>query len=294
MTVSMEHMTADPWNGVWRELDLWADLGLRARFWLRDDDAVEMTASLMRLHELGSRHNINIGLAVIPGKIRPNLLKALSESRKVFYPMCHGWTHANYGPPGEPEEFGSRRPFSALWSDAKLAYQTFSRYFGENSVIFVPPYNRIAPALVRALPQIGFAAVSVWPGFLERAMSHLDSHLPWIPAMAVPPNLAIPRLDVHIDVIDWKRRTARDMPSVAADVVRQLRLRRRGFLPSDYPIGFLTHHLVHDEAVWRLCHDLLRLVGTHSTVDLLGADSLLASDPVGAPRGNHLRYSAHR
>jgi hypothetical protein len=142
-------------------------------------------------------------------------------------------------------------------------------------VIFVPPYNRIAARLVQVLPDIGFAAVSAWPGFHERTVLRLDSRLPWIPALRVPQQVVFPRLDVHVDIIDWKRGTARDMISVAAQVVGQLRLRRRGFLPPDYPIGILTHHLVHDERIWALCHDLLQFLRAHDTVDFLAAGSLL-------------------
>jgi len=268
-------MVAEPWNDVSRELGRWADLGLRTSFWIRDDDASEMTAALARLRGVAQQHDINIGLAVIPGKIQRSLLDALAASTRMFYPMCHGWMHADYGTPGKPEEFGSRRPFAALRSDATLAYRTFSDHFGKTDVIFVPPYNRIAAQLVQALPDIGFAAVSAWPGFHERAILRLDSRLPWMPAVKMRRHVSIPRLDVHVDVIDWKRGTARDAVSVAAQVVGQLRLRRRGYLPVNYPIGILTHHLVHDEPIWALCDDLLSFFKAQDTVDFVAAGSLL-------------------
>jgi len=88
-------------------------------------------------------------------------------------------------------------------------------------------------------------------------------------------HVSIPRLDVHVDVIDWKRGTARDAVSVAAQVVGQLRLRRRGYLPVNYPIGILTHHLVHDEPIWALCDDLLKFLKAKDTVDFVAAGSLL-------------------
>ena len=275
-------MVAEPWSDVSRELGRWADLGLRPRFWLRDDDACEMTPALARLRDVAQQYDINIGLAVIPGKIQRSLLDALAASTKMFYPMCHGWMHTDYGLPGKPEEFGARRPFSALQSDATSAYRTFSDHFGGSNVIFVPPFNRIAAQLVRALPEIGFAAVSVWPGFYERTILRLDSRLPWMPAVRMPQRVVVPRLDVHVDVIDWKRGTARDTIEVAAQVVGQLRLRRRGFLPSDYPIGILTHHLVHDEPIWALCDDLLKFLRAHDAIDFLAAGSLLepAYEPV--------------
>ena len=47
-----------------RELDGWQAAGGIARFWLRDDDAVEPTAALDRL--LGAMNGMPLTLAVIP------------------------------------------------------------------------------------------------------------------------------------------------------------------------------------------------------------------------------------
>ena len=38
------------WQSVVRELDLWQDRGLRAKFGVRDDDAHEMSPQLAQLH----------------------------------------------------------------------------------------------------------------------------------------------------------------------------------------------------------------------------------------------------
>ena len=123
-------MTADPWQEVRRELDRWAHQGLRARFWLRDDDACEMSAQLMRLRALADRFDLNIGLAVIPGKVRPAFVRDVLGLRDKFEPMCHGWNHIDYGRPGMPEEFGDGRPFSTVCRDAEQAYKVFSDCFG--------------------------------------------------------------------------------------------------------------------------------------------------------------------
>ena len=41
-------MTRDPWLELNAELDRWHKAGKTARFWLRDDDAVEPTPELER------------------------------------------------------------------------------------------------------------------------------------------------------------------------------------------------------------------------------------------------------
>jgi predicted deacetylase len=264
----------EAWRGMVRELDVWKDGGLRARFWVRDDDAVEMSGQLAQLHDIADRHELNIGLAVIPGKMRPGFVDILAQMRKRFYPMCHGWVHADYGRPGKPGEFGRDRPFSRLRSDAEQAYTVFSNCFGTTRAIFVPPNGRITFGLRKALPRIGFAAVSTGPSYFERKILRMSSALPWMPAVAIRMASVIPRFDVHIDVMDWRRKTARDSEAVAAEIVENLHLRRRGFLAPDHPIGLLTHHLVHDEQVWRLCNELLDALSAHETVDFVRADSL--------------------
>ena len=49
-----------------RELDSWAEAGRVARFWWRDDDAIEPTPALSRLLDLGDTHGIEVAVAVVP------------------------------------------------------------------------------------------------------------------------------------------------------------------------------------------------------------------------------------
>ena len=277
--------TSDTWRDVRQELDRWADLGLKARFWIRDDDACELSPQLTRLQTLALTYDINVGLAVIPGKVKGEVVDWLLAAKRAFFPMCHGWQHTNYGRSGQPEEFGDNRPFAAVRLDAEHAYCAFTRYFGASDAIFVPPFGRIASALVEELPRIGFAAISTGPRLLERAMLRLHLRLRWTPIMKIPRKGPLPRFDVQIDVIDWERRTARDRAEIAAELVANLSLRRRGLLPPGHPVGLLTHHLAHDEAVWHLCHDLLDGLGQHEAVEPLGADSLFCLVPQRPLRG---------
>jgi peptidoglycan/xylan/chitin deacetylase (PgdA/CDA1 family) len=261
-------MTADPWHEARRELDLWADLGLTARFWVRDDDACEMSEHLARLHALARKHAITIGLAVIPGKLRPSLLDYLNSDAPKFHPMCHGWKHINYGPWNKPAEFGRDRPLACLIEDAQAARQVFCRHFGTQP-IFVPPFNRISYSLTRALPKIGFVAVSAIPSILDRTLLRLKSRFAWGPLVSLPRASAIPRIDVHIDPIDWTSQTALDARAIAGALAQQLRARRTAGSGAASPIGLLTHHLVHDEAIWRLCDGLLDVLRPHQAVEFI-------------------------
>jgi peptidoglycan/xylan/chitin deacetylase (PgdA/CDA1 family) len=228
---------------------------------------------------LADTFNVNIGLAVIPGRIEHEFVHALLAADRAFFPMCHGWNHTNYGRPGEPEEFGHGRPFDAIRSDAEQAYKVFAGYFGADNAIFVPPFGRITSALLQELSHIGFAGVSTGPRFLERTLLRLNLRLEWTPVVKIPRRTTIPRFDVQIDVIDWKRRTARNSASIAAELVANLGLRRRGFLPFDHPVGLLTHHLAHDEPIWRLCNELLEALRRHDAVEPLNANDLLRLVP---------------
>jgi hypothetical protein len=263
-------MMSRSWEHVSHELDCWAMRGLKARFWVRDDDACEMSTPLARLHELATRHDITIGLAVIPAKVHPSLLKFMADEGRRFHPMCHGWQHINHAPAGrKPAEFGGGRLISASMKDARSAFGTFRRYFAGYDAVFVPPFGQISGAMIRALAAIGFAGVSAGPGWLERKLSYLPSMAIRIPSVKVASRSGIPRLDVHIDPIDWQRRTAHSEDTICNAIVRSLRPRRMGLLASDLPIGFVTHHLAHDDRIWGACNDALDVLRGHRAAEFL-------------------------
>ncbi|MEH2544085.1 hypothetical protein V1283_000730 [Bradyrhizobium sp. AZCC 2262] len=265
----MELQETDMWDKARRELDCWAEAGLTARFWVRDDDACQASENLERLRDLAARHDIRIGLAVIPGKIAPDLCEYLGRSVLQFYPMCHGWKHINYNRRNKPAEFGPDRPISSMIVDAKSALDLFKEHFGTSKAIFVPPFNAITPGLVRALPNIGFFGISLVPPFLENKMLQLVSRLNRKAVVKLPASSRGPRIDVHLDVINWKTRTAQDTKTIANQLLQQLRGRRLGLLAADTPIGLLTHHLAHDEPIWRTCDEVLRVLQSHKAVEFI-------------------------
>jgi hypothetical protein len=257
------------WSDARRELDLWSRQGLTARFWIRDDDASERSAPLARLDALAQRFDVTIGLAVIPGTMHPDLPDYLNDLQN-FRPMCHGWRHINHGPRNRPGEFGGDRPLAQLVQDAQAARKVFVHHFRRTHPIFVPPFNRISPALTRLLPDLGFAAVSAIPSRLSRELLGLQARIGWIPRFKLPWLSATPRIDVQIDLIDWKAKTAVDSAVIARALVHQLRGRRKaGQAQSSSPIGLLTHHLAHDAAIWRLCDELLDMLRRQDAVEFI-------------------------
>lgn len=159
-----------------------------------------------------------------------------------------------------------------------MAFETFASRFGAEGVIFVPPFGRITEALVNALPGIGFAGVSTGPTNLERRMSRLTARMPWLPSAQLPSNRSVLHLDVQIDPIDWRRGTSRPSASVSKELIGHLRLRRNGFISPNVPIGLLTHHLVHDDAVWSICDELLSALRSHRSVAFVRASKLAGRD----------------
>ncbi len=277
-------MMSRTWKDLSCELDCWARRGLKARFWVRDDDACEMSAPLRRLHELATRHDIVIGLAVIPAKVHPSLLKFMAHEGRRFHPMCHGWQHINHSPAGhKPAEFGEGRPISASICDARSALDAFREYFAGHDAVFVPPFGQISGAMRRALPTLGFAGVSTGPGWLERKLSRLPCLAIRVPHVKVARRSRIPRLDVHVDPINWQTRTAHSADTICGAILRSLRPRRMGLLASDMPVGLVTHHLAHDDRIWSACNDALDVLRNHRAAEFIHVGQFFGAT---APKGH--------
>jgi hypothetical protein len=269
------------------ELDLWRAAGQQPVFWIRDDDACGVTGQLERLWSIASRFELTIGLALIPGLLEDDLVAFLATRAPQLFPMCHGWKHTNHGSPRKPAEFGESRPHAASCADVARALQAFRRHFATGAV-FVPPFGRISPAMIGALGELGFLALSGAPRPFERRCARLVGRFAWAPAINVSRPAPLPRIDAHIDLIDWHKGTAEDIEVVAARLVSQLRLRRRGFLAPRVPIGLLTHHLAHDGKVWELLECLIDFLKRREVafLDIRGMFGGVV-EPAAACRGAH-------
>jgi hypothetical protein len=232
-------MTAD-WSLLSAELARWRAERLALPLWWRDDDATEPTEALDRLADMSADLGLPVHLAVIPEPAQP-ALAALCLQRPELIPMVHGWQHRNRAPEGQKKaEFGLARPDAR--TEAAQAMDRMRALFGDRMVpVFVPPWNRIDGALLPELPALGYSGVS---SFLPR------------PARLAAPGLV--QINTHIDPIFWRGGRGLVPPGdLIAQITTLLAERRAGTTDATEPLGFLTHHLVHDADIWRFTRDCL-------------------------------------
>ncbi|WP_442967059.1 polysaccharide deacetylase family protein [Rhizobium sp. GN54] len=237
-------MTDAAWAPLERELDRWARAGRVARFWLRDDDAVEPTAALEQLLALSAGHAVPVALAVIPAFTGAALARRLAAAPDVEVAV-HGWSHENFAPPDQKkQELGPHRPADVVLASLQRGVTTLANLFGPRFVpVLVPPWNRIDPALVPRLGGIGFRALSVF---------------------GPEKSLGLPAVNTHVDVIDWHgTRGGRDTGVLVGEMVARLKAIENDNENGEGTLGLLTHHLVHDEAVWRFLDGLFARTARH-------------------------------
>jgi hypothetical protein len=98
----------------------------------------------------------------------------------------------------------------------------------------VPPWNRMAYKTRKALPGMGYLALSAFEG----------------PTANIPvPGLV--QIHSHFDPIRWRGGAHfRGTEKTLSMVIEHLEDRRSGRVPKWLPTGLLTHHLETDEDVW--------------------------------------------
>ncbi|WP_235820251.1 polysaccharide deacetylase family protein [Falsiruegeria litorea] len=229
-----------------RELALWRATGLSLPLWWRDDDAVEPTAALDQLSEISADVGIPVHLAVIPAHATEGLAARMDPDAQLI-PVVHGWAHANHAPVSEKKaEFRAHRPLNEMVEEAGRGFARLQELFGASlQPMFVPPWNRIDKAVVAKMPALGFRVLST----ATPRKTTLAAAGMW-------------EINTHLDPIDWRgTRSLRPPEQLVALLVQHLQDRRKGHADNTEPYGLLTHHLVHDEDIWRFSHEvLLRLM----------------------------------
>ena len=210
--------------------------------WWRDDDAVAATPALDRLLALAERVEAPLLVAAIPAGILPSLGTRLADTRRVSLAV-HGLAHADHAWPGDkPSEFGADRPLTLAVADAADGLRLARERLPIDRLlpVFVPPWNRLAPGLAAALPALGYRGLSSVPG-------------PAVPGLM--------RADVMVDPIDWRGTRSLVDPERLIDA-----LCRAVAAEPTRPVGLLTHHLAHDEAIWDFLDTLLAHLIRHPAV----------------------------
>lgn len=239
---------------ILRELDRVADAGGIVDIWWRDDDAVRACPALDRLLALSDASGCPLAVAAVPALVEASLVERIGDEPDVRV-LPHGLLHANHALPGaKPAEFGADRPTDVLAAEAVEALRLIEAAFADRALaLFVPPWNRIAPALTTALPGLGYLGLSTFggggnsPGFV--------------------------RIDTHLDPVDWHGSRSLRAPEILAGALR--RALDRGVTS----IGLLTHHLVFDAPLWAFCEGLLDALDSHPTVRFRAVSHLVQGTP---------------
>jgi hypothetical protein len=222
---------------TWEALD--AALEARARtagkpppFWWRDDDLEAPSPALTTLLDLRRRLRIPLAIATIPATAEAGLAETLGGETGVTI-LQHGYDHSNHAGPGEKKaelvlgRDGGRDAGSVL-AELKQGRARLEGIFGQRfRPVLVPPWNRIDPEVISHLAAAGYEALSASRGRKPAA-----------------PVQGLPRVDCHIDVIDW--RGSRGFIGTEAALAQAA----TALAEAEGTVGLLTHHLVMDPAAW--------------------------------------------
>ena len=248
------------WAEVDAEIARWQAQGRSVELWWRDDDAVEATPALERLLTLHQDCDAPLALAVVPARATPGLAERLARASGVDV-LQHGYAHANHAALEDKKiELGSERPAMMVLGELGTGWLALERLFDVRALpVMVPPWNRIAPHLVPALPEIGFRGLS---SFGARARPQ--------------PVRGLVQINTHVDLIQWKSGRVFVGEAAALDqLVRALSCAREQAAPE--PVGILSHHLAMDEPGWDFLKSFWGRIGATPGVRILPARGLFAS-----------------
>ena len=248
------------WDALEAELDAWSAAGRTVDLWLRDDDAGAATAPLRRLAEMCGRYRIPPSLAAIPARAGPETAESLAglDGARV---LVHGFAHTDRSGPDERKtEYPPTRAPAEVVAEWTYALRLTHAVFGALAMaVFVPPWNRMAASLQAHLPRAGFAGLS---GFGGRDAGR---------------RAGLVIANVHVDVVDWRRRAFRGEAATLARLVGHLEDRRLGRADAREATGIMTHHRDFDEDCWSFLDRLM--ASTHRRP---GARWLSAAEIFGA------------
>ena len=224
------------WADLEAEAAHWAESGRTADLWWRDDDAADARPALDRLLALHRHAGVPLALAVVPALATRALADRLGHEPGIDL-LQHGYAHVNHATPDEKKiELGPQRPAMLVLGELGTGRMALERLFGARPLaVLVPPWNRIAAALVPTLPEIGFTGLST---FGPRQRTH--------------PVRGLVAVNTHVDLIDWKGRTFVGEAAALGALVSTLARARI----SGEPIGVLSHHLAMDAQAWDFLRSL--------------------------------------
>jgi len=249
-------LNSAPWRQFGEELERWRDAGRTAEFWWRDDDAARPVIPLTRLTSLSGRSEVPLALAAIPADAEDAIFADLPETVHV---LQHGADHRNRAPEGSRAcEFPTGAPVDdaiARLAAGRARLRLLAR--GRLLPVLVPPWNRFAPELIGLLPGIGIRGLST-----RKARSTAE------------PVPGVRQINVHVDLINWRGgRVFVGETEALAVAIEHLRARREYRADAGEPTGWLTHHAIHDEPLWKFLDRLFEFTASHGAVRWVSPDA---------------------
>jgi len=255
------------WAALDDELARWREGGREVEVWWRDDDAADVGPALERLLDVRRTADVPLALAIVPAHATAALAARLAGEPGIDL-LQHGYAHVNHAPSGEKKcELGLHRPAMVVLGDLGTGWLAMERLFGTRPPsgplrVLVPPWNRLAPGLVPALPEIGFTVLSSF-GARRRP----------------EPVKGLRQINTHLDLIDWHGGRGFVGVEAALGQLVGLLAAARGVTESHTPepIGILSHHLAMDERAWDFLISLLGRLKRTQGVKTSAAHELFAS-----------------
>lgn len=252
------------WTLLTDELDRWADSGRPATLWWRDDDAARAVPALDRLLATRAETGVPLALAVIPATLEDAAAGRIDDDADTAV-LQHGYAHRNHAAPdARKAELGPGRRAADVLDELATGRRRLAAAFRKRVMpVLVPPWNRVAGAVVGRLAGAGFTGLSAY-GRRESAR----------------PAPGLDQVNTHVDIIDWRgsRGFVGDDAALAL-AIAHLRARRAGEADGDEPTGLLTHHLAHDAAAWTFLARLLPFLTGHPATSLIPAAEAFAISP---------------
>ena len=198
---------------------------------------------------------------MIPAAAEKALSDALDDDDGVRV-LQHGLAHVNHEPGGQPKsELGHARPPRDVANDLRAGRERLLALFGELALpVLAPPWNRIDPAIIDLLPELGFRGVST---FRRRQREK-----------AAP---GVVHINTHFDIIDWRKsRAFCGEASALAAAVDHLAARRAGVADAEEPTGLLTHHRMHDAACSAFLSQFAETLSGHPAAQWVSANDIFS------------------
>lgn len=226
----------------------------------RGDDIGAGGRAFEALCQLFRRHNVPLGMSVVPAWLSTTRERQLFECAPLEEPLWgwhqHGWRHVNWQRSGKKSEFGDHRPFEKQWRDIWQGRQKMLSIFGEQLLpVFTPPWNRLSGCTLKILHQLDFKAVSITKPLPKSQKNPIGLI-----------NLRVP-LDLHT-------RKAKDGAKDFEDLLAELTT----LLGRKEPAGIVIHHQRMTAFAYQFLDVLLDLLKKAEHVSLLSFQEILEKE----------------